>query len=177
MPSAHRTVGQSASRWEIHPWHGCKATDESLAFSHRSVALFWLRQFRTDAIVMANFRSVISEYSRVGSPLWRKTDEQVLDDLSWLLSEGVLHVHRVPPPLTAWQTGTETAPTEIAPAARPTPSQSSAAPVARVVEDADTFSSQLDAAAMAAVLSDAAASGVPFCEECAKAAAAARQAA
>ena len=179
MPSAQRTIGQASSQWEIHPWHRCSSTTDSQTFPDRSTAAIWVRQFRSDAIIMADLRSVVAAHSRAGSQLWRKNDEQILDDLSWLLSEGVLHVHRVPGPATAWLSGApQSSAPDVAPVSRPSPARSAAAsPVERILEEADTFTSQLDAAAMAAVLTDASASGVPFCEECAKAAAASRKAA
>ena len=63
-----------------------------------------------------------------------------------------------------------------APAAAPAPPASSpsaprAAPVAAAPPVETTFGSDLDVAAMVAVLVQAAQDGVPFCEECARAAA------
>jgi hypothetical protein len=69
-------------------------------------------------------------------------------------------------------------PLVAAPVAAPAPAPSAAPPARRAAVAAPppapdaTFGSDLDVAAMVAVLTQAARDGVPFCEECAKAAAA-----
>lgn len=131
-------------------------------------------------MVMADLRSLVFKSGNAGTSLWRMSDDEVIQHLSFLLSSGLLHVHRVPAPATATpaaqretadQDRESMAPMPPKPAQKSNSDARPAGPVARQIEEADTFSSQTDGAATAAVLRSAAASGVPFCEECAKAAA------
>lgn len=180
MSGAQRTIGSSSSQWDFHPWHRCEALSALTTFPDRHAAFCWLKQFRSDPVSMAILHSVVAEGGPGGSVSSRYGDDQVLEDLSWLLSRGVLHAHRVPPPRTAWRIAEEEADSAEAAAfpSRPvTPQAGAVSSPAKAVEELDTFSSQTDAAATAAVLRSAAADGLPFCEECAKAAAAARKAA
>lgn len=173
MQGTQRTVGSPFSRWDFHAWHICQAPGGARTFHDRGTAALWLKQFKTNPTVMAGIRSVVAGH---GTSPGGMTDDKVLEELAWQLSKGVLHVHRVPPPRTAWRTAQgESAPADPPVISqRPTPSQAgSAPPPLRQAEEADTFSSQTDAVGTAAVLRRAAASGTPFCEECAKAAAAA----
>lgn len=180
MERARQAVGPASSQWEFHAWHECQAEDDPRLHADRHATLLWLRQFRQDPTAMAGLRSVLHAHSPFTLPLGHSSDEQVFAALSRLLSSGVLHVHRVAPPATNFPgAGRETAPAEAAPAARRPAQSSTAATSPAAAEEANTFSSATDAAATAAVLRSASESGVPFCEECAKAAAAAaaRQAA
>ncbi len=171
MPAVHRIIGTPSSQWELHAWHSGQAAGESWTFSDRTAASSWLMRFKSDPISMAGLRSLALKYG-VGSSLQRSGDDQLLEEVSWLLSRGVLQVHRLPPRRTAWRTtDAASSPAVVASSPRPTASQSSSGSAPpRVVEEADTFSAQTDPAATAAVLRSAAASGAPFCEECAKAA-------
>jgi hypothetical protein len=174
VADAKRTVGTSSSQWDLHIWHRCQADAEAWAFPDRHAAALWLKQFKADPISMAGLRSVMLQHGVGLSP--RQTgDDKLLEEAAWLLSKGVLHVHRVPARRTAWNTGQTQASSSVAPASPRAAASQPAAP-AKVAEEQDTFSSQTDGAATAAVLRSAAANGVPFCEECAKAGAA-RQAA
>lgn len=176
MAWAQQVLGPVSSRWDFHAWHQCEAKSETWTPAGRHTALVWLRQFKGDPASMSGLRSMVHALHPATLPPGFSNDEQVLEALSGLLSSGVLHVHSVPPPVTGYRDPAYVAaPAQAAPATRrPAPSQSSSstAPV-RAAEEADTFSSATDAAATAAVLRSAAESGVPFCEECAKAAAAA----
>ena len=185
MPDVQQ-VGPPSSRWNFHSWSRCDDPGEARTFGDRSAAAHWLRQFRSDPIAMAELRALAATIHDAGPDLWRARDEQVLESVAWLLARGVLHVHRVPATATAWRPATANvvASTATAPRSRPTsapnatnsPAQPSA-PV-KQADEPDTFSARTDAEATAQVLREAAIAGVPFCEECAKAAAgAARQAA
>lgn len=173
MPGAPRTIGHLSSQWVIHSGQRCRESDRPWRFSDRQAASSWLKQFRPDPHFMASLRAVLSEHGHAGARFWRSSDEEALQALSWLLSSGVLHAHRVPAPATRGRSAATASASPQAAASSPKPTASrtsSASPPPTPVAEADTFSAQTDAAATAAVLRSAAASGVPFCEECAKAA-------
>ena len=124
---------------------------------------------------MADLRSVALTAGNTGISLARTSDDQVLQDLAVLLLSGVLHVHRVPARATAWRTAQkDSAPAEpevFAPRRASSSRGADPQPAPKQVVEDVTFSAETDGAATAAVLRSAAKDGVPFCEECAKAAA------
>lgn len=171
--SAQRITGLPSSRWEFHTWDRCATRQDIRSFSDKDAALFWLRQLITEPKVLADLRILASESGSLGLTLSRQNSGQVLEHLSWLLSLGILHAHRVPAPATAWRVNEVQPPTAAPVVSRANRSSSSPAVIAsRPVEEADTFSGHTDGASTAAVLRNAAESGLPLCEECAKAAAA-----
>lgn len=175
MSGMQRIVGSPAYRWNFHACSRCDGPNDLRTFPDRNAALFWLMRFAGDAVVMADLRSLASTSGTAGLPVWRLNDYQVLEHVSWLLIRGLLHVHRVAAPATAFVTASSVSAVAPPPSKGAAPRKAaseSSSPVAKPEQEADTFSSQMDAAATAAVLRSAAAQGVPFCEECARAIAA-----
>lgn len=118
-----------------------------------------------DAADMALLRSRVAALVP-GVEASRITDHEVVAWLGQGLADGRLARRGVPPRLLPL------APPPAAPTPPPpAPSPRRAAPPAPAAAPATTFSQALDVAAMVAVLRQAARDGVPFCEECAKAAA------
>jgi hypothetical protein len=107
-----------------------------------------------------------------GSDLSRYDGHMLVDQLAAALADGRLRDGRDPAALKLLRlvpvAAPAPAPPPPAPAPSPRPQAASLAPAP--VET--TFGSDLDVAAMVAVLVQAAQDGVPFCEECARAAAA-----
>lgn len=180
MSGVQRDVGSATSHWDFHTWDRCGELGGARNFADRKAAAFWLMQFKSDLSAMANFRTLAASSSDAGPALIRSNDNEVLKILSSLLDRGILHAHSLPAPATAFRFGQSSAVSgKETPAARSpntsqrasTQPQPSTAPQ-KLAEEDDTFSYTTDGAATAAVLRSAAASGVPFCEECAKAAAA-----
>jgi hypothetical protein len=167
-----------SSRWQVHWWLTCGKDCKAIRFSDRQAALFWLRQFRSDFMAMARLRSLVTEHAGGKASLWRQGDDGLFGELAWFLQRGDLHVHRVPMPTLGANRGQIATSAPVPP---PAPARAPASPrgiaPAKAPDDPATFSDRADAAAQAAVLRGAAASGLPFCEECARAAAAAREAA
>ena len=174
MSSAQRNLGPSSSRWSFHSWGQCDASGDLQEFADHSSALSWLRQTISDSPTMATLRSLASEHESAGVAVRQMSDDRVLEHVSWLLRQGVLHVHSIPAPATAWRIVQveQASPSAVSRPVISPKSTSAPPPVPKQIEEPDTFSSQTDAAATAAVLRSAAEDGVPFCEECAKAAAA-----
>jgi hypothetical protein len=175
VPGAQRIVGTPSSQWDLHAWHSCHADTEAWSFPDRNAAALWLKPFKSNPVSMAALRSVMVQLGHSASPR-HNGDDKLLEEAAWLLSKGVLHVHKMPARRTAWNTGQKEPEFDTAPVSpRPAASRPASAP-AKVAEEPDTFSSQTDGVATAAVLRSAAADGVPFCEQCAKSAAARRAA-
>lgn len=147
-------------------WHECRGCEHVDSEQSIDAALRALRERKFDLAAMDDLRHVALRYDDERL-LVRATDDEVCTRVAVLIAsgrlrlcgerpdvyqdEGVPLVKAPPPPKPArrW--------VEPPPPAPPAPS-----------EDA-TFTPNLDAAALAKVLRDAAQAGVPFCEECEKA--------
>ncbi len=109
-----------------------------------------------------------------GGDLSRCDDHQLVELLGAAVAQGRLATGPVAAPQLL------RLPTASPPVAAPPPPPPAAAPRAAAAAPASaaetTFGAELDVAAMVAVLVQAAQDGVPFCEECARAAAARRAA-
>lgn len=172
------TVGPLSSRWTLHPWHGC--TREAQRFTDRTSALVWLQQLRGDLQAMYALRTLLLRYGMggMGAHLARINDGELLQHVAAMLASGLLHAHSVAAPATLFATAAQAsaaAQTEALsrPVSRvsPTPSSSAPAPPPQAQLSLTTFSAHMDAAATAVALCAAAATGAPFCEECARRAA------
>jgi hypothetical protein len=135
---------------------------ESEEFSdHRSALAFHLR-FKSDGQFMSGLRQLLAGRNP-GYALSRVSDQQVLEEIAGLLASGQLQLKYE---YRAVQEGT--APTEPEPAAQPGPEPPPPpkhyAPPEPEPEES-VFPPDMDAAAMAGVLQQAAQSGKPFCEE------------
>jgi hypothetical protein len=148
--------------WEIVPYTRCKEIDEYLNRVDRWSIRDFLRHFKPDRSTMASLRRVL----RPSDSAARLTNDEVIDLVTARLASHELMLRRQP-----WveidhaggggssQGGGTSAESDLP----SVPSPKEEAP------ESDTFSNN-DGQAQAAALAAAAASGVPFCEECAKAA-------
>lgn len=109
-----------------------------------------------------------------GTDLSRLDEQQLLDLLSPWLADGWLHLGSAKPaayqlvPVAAPAAAAAAGSPAPAPASAPRPAAASPAPAPTPADS--TFAPNLDIEAMVAVLRAAAQQGVPFCEECARAA-------
>jgi hypothetical protein len=163
MPAGKRwTLGRE--ELEICDWSRCSRCE---ATGRRSLPISVLRE----APVVRRLRDVLLEFTW---PVDRLTDHQVVDHISRLLAGGRLHVCRKPREKREYAGGAAQEAESVAAVYSPAPRrQAFSAPGARL-EDAPTLSGSLDGPAPARVLHEAAEFGVPFCEECQRAFAAAR---
>lgn len=139
-------------RYRVHP------------FGDAAQALQFLARFKTDPAAMARLRGLIAQRSHAGD-LSRVSDDQILAQVAGLLGSGEL--------VAGYQRHEAIElPGEPGPEAAPTPASTPPPPQTRERQEPDppTFAAQHDGAAQAQGLAAAAASGVPFCEECARAA-------
>jgi hypothetical protein len=139
---------------------------EPRVFTSHFSALHFLRRFCSDPLARANMRTLFAE-QLPGRSLVRSSDDDVIRDLAGELVAGRVRVWYS----AVEQTSTGTGPTAAPPPPPPTAGAPlrPAAPATPLPQPEETdFSPDLDIAAIAAVLKEAALDGVPFCEECLK---------
>jgi len=148
-------------------WYLCGWDDKpgrnSVDFSGReALAVQWLNQFHDDVFALRAMRGLL------GSTHPWSSDEQVLADVAWRLSSGLWKARRAG--LETFPAGGPMAAGEAAPfpkdERRPTASSSSSQGASG---DAPVFPGDIDPAAIAQGQKEAAALGIPFCEECLRA--------
>lgn len=127
----------------------------------------WLAACVGDDAAMARLRSTALGLAD-GVDLSRADEHAVTGQLAHALADGRLRAGFGPAPTLRRLV---LAPAPAAPPSPPPAASPRAAPAAPPPAVATTFEANLDVAAMVAVLVQAAQDGVPFCEECAKAAA------
>jgi hypothetical protein len=171
MPThaSERKIRLLGDTWILHHWSRCPNPDGLLRFHHRDAALTWLLRFRSDLLAM----SVLRELARDCHPAqwaWRFKEEDFLRHLAGVLAEQ-WHVHLLDRPVFAGRAAAGTAPvSKDLPVPRWRPAPREAAAPALPPPEPDTLAAATDGAATAAALCRAADLGVPFCEECQKAA-------
>ena len=152
-------------RWKLFRWN-----DHPNPYRNRSdLALHWLRQFQSNASTMAELQNLLG-ITVTGS--YAPTDPQlILQQIADKMASGEIQVcAEICGPVALIDTtgiATEEAEPDLS-KIKPTPAP---APKPAPAPVESTLDPDNDAAAQAQVLKDAAQSGAPFCEECAKAAA------
>jgi hypothetical protein len=149
------------------PWHDGHAGGRITAPSDLWSARLWLAHLIGDDAALASLRLKALALTD-GTELSQLDDQALIDHLAVAVAEGRLRIGGVRPELRRLVVGPAPAPATRPPPAAPVRREAAAAPPAAVET---TFGSELDVAAMVAVLVQAAQDGVPFCEECARAAA------
>ena len=147
--------------WEVRPAHTALTGREYKAFPNREWTLALLRRYRADASRMERFRRLLTKAGYL--PVHALHGDALLRLLAVEIARGrfrlVREIH-TPIPLSVApvsQSAEQWAPPVRAAVARE-----------QTVEP-QTFSNDLEVAAMADALKEAAESGVPFCEECERA--------
>ena len=160
----------------------CKGCEQTLQNESRDEITRWLRFQGVGADAMYQLRQIVEEAGD-GSFLQLMSDAEVVDRLGSLIASGRLLICGALLAKTAVisKVARKGAPPPAAPPARPQPPRPQSQPTsqprfsdpgAAAPDPNDTFGSSLEVADMVAVLVQAAELGVPFCEECARAAAA-----
>jgi hypothetical protein len=160
-------------------WDRCHGCQRPGRFVHRDDPEAWLRGFKSDPGAMRDLRVIAYQYvERV--TVSRVTDDQVCVQIARLIVQGRLRL--CGPPIEA-QPRTQPRQEVRLPPPRPT----APSPAPRRVREAEvataspvespTFAASMDGLAQAKALREAARAGVPFCEECDRAAGAVRAAA
>ena len=151
----------------LRPWHDAQAGGSATAPGDTESARLWLANAVGDDAPLATLRLTALTMAD-GTELSRLDDHQLVDHLAASVATGRLRSAGARPKLRRLVLAAAPAP---APAPPPPAAARRAAPVAPPAAVEGTFGSELDVAAMVAVLVQAAQDGVPFCEECTRAAA------
>ncbi|KAA6460914.1 hypothetical protein DYQ86_11575 [Acidobacteria bacterium AB60] len=163
-------VRLGAHGWELHPGSRCGGCEPYPGLRDGVFARVFVQGFANDALAMGAIREVLRE----ALPPWtmiRLFSDDAVELLGDLLERGVWHVHAPAPPKDNGGGKSETEELDIAemvPAAAP--AASGAAPRPAPPPEDGSLPRNADEAAIAASMKTAAALGIPFCEECAKAA-------
>ncbi len=151
-------------------WSQCSGCDSLVRAGDATAARQWVGRFIGDEVTMARLRQLALSVGAEASP--QLCDDQALADrITAGITAGSIRVCGPAKPVTLYGLAVVRAPAAAPAPPAPSPAPPRAAPVAAPPPVETTFGSDLDVAAMVAVLRAAAQDGVPFCEECAKAAA------
>jgi hypothetical protein len=145
---------------EIVPWYECSDRAKDVHFYDRLSALDFLRQFSTHDVVVQSLRHLIRERDHREIPTF-VSRAKLLEQVAQMLATGELHLHRKPRVPLPWPM---MARRQQAAAVAPLPPPRAAGPPPPPPE-APVFLPNVNPAAIAQVLTHAAQSGVPFCEE------------
>jgi hypothetical protein len=152
--------------WQLHRANACGGR-RLVGFERGFSAEYWLRTRQKDPLAMMTMRRVLVE-TGLSLPLNRWRDEDVVKQVAHLVKSGGWHVCEPVVKVYTVKTSPEPA---FAPVPRRGPKSSQPPAVSEVPEN-NTLAGSADQDAIAAALTQAAESGVPLCEECAKLAAA-----
>lgn len=144
--------------WYLCDW-GDQPDQEYTEFrGSQTLALQWASRFRGDPFALCTLRRLLGGAS---PPL---NDEQIVQEVAWRLTSGVWLARRR---VVKWVAKVSHRPPEEA--AFPREARRPATPPPGPIADAPLFPGDIDPVAIAAAQKQAAALGVPFCEECLKA--------
>lgn len=147
-------------------WSRCTGCNSPVRAGDPTAARQWVARFVGDEPTLARLRLLAISVDADASPI-RADDQALLDQIAAAITSGSVRVCGAASTLRLY--GLVAAPVKAsAPAAPPAAPPRAASMVAAAAET--TFGPDLAVAAMVAVLVQAAQQGVPFCEECAKAA-------
>ena len=152
-------------------WSQCSGCEAQVRAGDDTAARQWVGRFVGDEVTMARLRQLALTSGVEASPQ-RCDDHALAERIAAAIAAGSMRVCGPAKALTLYGLATPPAASSAPAPPAPSPSpQPRAAPVAAPPTVETTFGSDLDVAAMVAVLVQAAQDGVPFCEECARAAA------
>jgi hypothetical protein len=146
--------------WSFCQEPGCDKPDRVDDLPGRLGTQLWLRQFKGDPFQMRILRDLLS--NQISLPPSREADDTVIEQIAELLISDRLHLHAKEMETHA-AGGAEASDKFVAfPLSERQPRDTAPPPQ---VADPPTFSKG-DPSAQAAALTAAAATGVPFCQEC-----------
>ncbi len=161
----------SLGRWRLFWWYERPKPSAELIAWDRAAASLWVLGFRRQSDALPALRRLLSQHHTV--TFWRWGDDSLLKQVADGVANKRLLVYEWRPERGGGDLGDESPAPVLAPAfpleeRRVTTGPAGPAP------DVPIFPEDAELVAIAAVLKAASEDGVPFCEECAKAAAARR---
>ncbi len=161
-----KSVLKNLPGWQLHRAIACRGR-RLVGFERGFSAKYWLQTRQKDPFAMITMRRVLVE-TGLSLPLNRMRDEDVVKQIAHLVESGRWHICEPVVKVYTVKTLPESA---FAPVPRRGPKSSEPPAVSEVPEN-NTLAGSADQDGIVAALTQAAESGVPFCEECAKMAAA-----
>lgn len=159
--------------WELFPGAACADCQPFPGLRDAFWARLWLRQFKTDPASIYKMRGLVFE-ANTRRPLYMATTEQVIEWMARLIADGKWHVHAPVLPDTDGTASSESAAPEETDLAEIVSSLStltdSPEPPPQLPPEEGSLPRNADEAAIAASMKTASLLGIPFCEECARAA-------
>ena len=160
-----------AGGWELHRGPDCGGCEPVPGLRDRFWARLWLQRFRTDPQALYEIRRLLLETNTTWD-LPRTTMDQAIDWMANLLRDGLWHVHA--PVLhdkgAVSKGDSGAAVEEDVPTISAAPVRSPSAPPPPKPPEEGLLPANADEAAIAAAMKLASQLGIPFCEECARAA-------
>ena len=149
-------------------WHECTGCESPLQPGEYDSAKIWLSGFLVNDERAMNLR-IAAHHGGDGLGLTQRSGQHVVDELARRIASGQLRVcHRQSVIVDDEPMVMEAAPTTLSPPPPPV-ARGRSAPVSAPPPEQRTLPPNVDAAATAAVLTQAAQDGIPFCEVCEKA--------
>jgi len=145
--------------WFLCGWDDDPAPGRLQLSGRDALAVQWLNQFHDDVFALREMRRLLG-----ATHPW-SSDERVFADAAFHLSSGAWKARR--DAFDLYPVSGPTSPAESAPF--PMDERRSAAPAQSAAGDPPLFPGDIDPAAIAEAQKEAAALGIPFCEECLKA--------
>jgi hypothetical protein len=167
LPEDKKLPLWSPGGWQLHRAVECRGR-KLVSFEKEFSIKNWLQTHRNAPFAMTAMRRALLEEGLL-LPLSRWREEDIIEQVAHLLKSDRWHVCE--PVMPVYQITVSQEPVFM-PVPRRGPAPSSSPPPPRDIPDEPTLAGNADQNAIAAVLTQAAQDGVPFCEECAKLAAA-----
>jgi len=158
--------------WELHRGPACDGCTPVPGLRDRFWVRAWLRQFKSDQASLFAIRQLVSECN-TRWPLHKATTDQTIDWMSMLLAEGEWHVHSPVLHDGGAAGGGDTPPAEeedLAEIVSATSIASERPDLPKPPAEEGALPRNADEEAIAQSMKLASEQGIPFCEECAKAA-------
>jgi hypothetical protein len=165
----YNTLMVPVGRWRLYWWFERPEPSEELIPRSGPAAVTWMRRFRRRNDALPILRRLLAQHHTVN--FWRWGDDGLLRQLADGVARGRLLVYEWRPVRGGGGTNREDTGPVLGPAF-PLEERRGSAGRAEQSPDVSLVPNDAELVAIAAVLKAAAQDGVPFCEECAKAAAA-----
>lgn len=159
--------------WELYRGPACVEGCEPLSgLRDRFWARLWLQQLKSEPSALYNIRDILAESNTLW-PLHKATIDQAIDCMANLFSDGEWHVHAPALPDNGGAGGSNSAPSEnenLAEMLSALPTFNDRPEPPPPPQEEGALPRNADQEAIAAAMKLAAQLGIPFCEECARAA-------
>jgi hypothetical protein len=156
--------------WVLYRGAACADCQPYPGLRNASWARLWLQQFKSEPAALYEIRRMVVE-ADTWYPLHKSTDDDTIGWMAKLLADGAWHVHVPALPKTDGAGGSESEEIDLAEIVSSLPALAdSPKPPPPKPPDEGSLPADADEAAIAEGMKMASRLGIPFCEECARAA-------